>query len=274
MRKVNRNEVPIPSRLQNLTSTNIAHLNDHKKISNSVYGHSDVKYSLQNLYFDKCYICEKDVSNGSYDVEHYLPKRHFPTLGYTWSNLHKSCEGCNLAKEKAEFLITDDNGIITDIKLLDPSSHEYCIYDYVRFDIDSKAELVPDGSEACVITKAEQTIKYLNGEVDSNYSKALPYSRSRSANYFLRFASEILIPNKARLREIKLNIDTYQAPVTGTDLEVDQHICQHLINADNEYLSDSAFFSRCTKAQLFPALKINYQQMTVIKETMRRALNL
>jgi 5-methylcytosine-specific restriction endonuclease McrA len=103
MNKVDRADVPIPDRLLNLTSVNQQHLSDYKKISNSVYAHNDVKISLQMLYSDKCYICEKDISSGEYDVEHYLPKKHFPHLGYTWENLHKACEGCNLAKEHDNF---------------------------------------------------------------------------------------------------------------------------------------------------------------------------
>lgn len=80
MRKVDRSSVPFPNRLlqQNLTEDNLAHLENYKQINSSIYSHQDVKNSLKMLYFDKCYICEGDISSGDYDVEHYLPKRHFP----------------------------------------------------------------------------------------------------------------------------------------------------------------------------------------------------
>ncbi|MBE4398809.1 hypothetical protein HJ025_18905 [Vibrio parahaemolyticus] len=163
MRKVDRSSVPFPNRLlqQNLTEDNLAHLENYKQISGSIYGHQDVKNSLKMLYFDKCYICEGDISSGDYDVEHYLPKRYFPQLGYTWQNLHKACTGCNLAKENKNFFVTDEEGNVTDIKLLDPSSLEYDIADYICFTIDSKAERVDIGQNPIVITKAINTIHYL-----------------------------------------------------------------------------------------------------------------
>ncbi|MEF1175263.1 hypothetical protein REH73_23155, partial [Vibrio sinaloensis] len=162
MRKVNRSLVTTPNKLINLTDTNLQQLTSHTTISSAVYRHQDVKDSLAELYFEKCYICECDVKN-AYKVEHYLPKKYFPNLGYSWDNLHKSCEGCNLAKEHASFFKTDDNNNVVDILLLDPSSNSYDINDYIRFNINSVAELVNVGTVPEVIEKAKNTIKYLNG---------------------------------------------------------------------------------------------------------------
>jgi uncharacterized protein (TIGR02646 family) len=104
MRNVDRASVPTPNNLQNLTVINQGHLANSNSISTAVYGHKNVKASLQRLYHDKCYVCECDVSAGRYVVEHYLPKQHFPNLGYTWTNLHKACNQC---KNTAIFDIKD-----------------------------------------------------------------------------------------------------------------------------------------------------------------------
>lgn len=274
MRKVDRTSVPIPSRLQNLTEVNREHLTNHLNISGSVYAHNDVKRSLQMLYFDKCYICEGDISSSEYDVEHYLPKQKFPHLGYTWSNLHKACSGCNLAKEKKGFFIQDEGGTIIDIKLLDPSNPNYEIADYLSFDINSKAIEKGLGIEPAVRFKAQNTVFYLNGGYDSEYGKGLCYLRSSKALNFTRFCVEKLIEHRARLKEIKVGVDSYVAPEDGGQLEIDQNICQSLINADSEYLCDMAPFSTATRVHIFYTLKITYTQLIQIKNKMKQTLEL
>ncbi|MBO4149830.1 hypothetical protein LCD46_00335 [Enterobacter ludwigii] len=273
MRKVNRDSVIFPARLQNLTAENLAHLNNYEQISNSIYAHNDVKQSLGDLYFDKCYICECDVSDEKYDVEHYKPKKLFPHLAYEWSNLHKVCDKCNLAKEKKEFFIYN-NGAVVDINLLDPSSNEYDINEYIRYNVIGLAEIVNIGNNLVVIGKARKTIEYLNGEVSSEYCKRLPFRRSTRQNNFLRFCMEELSDHKNRIREIKLNLSNYTAPLEPEKLESDQHICDKLINAEEIYLSDKSIFSSSTKTNLYPTLNITYAELVQIINKMRFELGL
>lgn len=274
MRKVNRTQFSIPNRLQNLTVINTEQLNDSKTISNSVYGHDDVKYSLTQLYFEKCYICECDVSSERYDIEHYLPKKHFPQLGYTWSNLHKSCEGCNLAKESNDFAITDDAGKFIDIKLLDPSSTNYDINDYIKFDLDSKAELVGRGHDALVIEKAINTIRYLNGGDKSVYGKGLPYLRENRSKKFLQYCVEFLVEHKPRIRQIILDVDHYTSPENRRELIADQEICHRISAIDLLFLADKAPFSTNVRAQLYPTLKMHYDLLKIMREKMSEVLRM
>lgn len=274
MRKINRALATYPERLNNLTEDNLLHLQNHRNISNSIYAHDDVKNSLQELYFDKCYICENDVSSGSYDIEHYRPKKHFPLLGYTWDNLHKSCDKCNLAKEASEFLIYNTDNKVIDIKLLDPSSVDYDIDHYIRFDIDSLAELVNIGNIPLVKSKAVNTINYLNGKLKSDYGKELPYLRETRAKKFLTFCVDGLVEYRERIRAIKLDIDNYFPPIEPLLLESDIQLCNKLINADHLYLSEKSPFSSCTRVNLFPALKITYIELIKIKEKMRLTLGI
>lgn len=275
MRQVDRSKVPTPACLQNLTPVAKSHLSNHTKISNYIYAHQDVKNSLQLLYHDKCYICECDVSSGRFDVEHYLPKKHFPQFGYTWENLHKSCGGCNLAKEQDSFFFFDANGKRVDVKLLDPSSTSYNIRDYVTFDIDSCAQSAGIGTDATVLQKAQNTILYLNGEFNSAYGKELKFLRSRRSVSFLRFCLDSnLNALKPRVLEIKDDLQNYTAPTASNLLNIDQRLCQLLIICDDEYLSDQAAFSTSVRVHLYPTLNLSYSDLLKIKNKMRTELGI
>lgn len=273
MRKVNRGEVPIPNRLNELTDVNRKQLESHTTVSQSVYAHNDVKRSLNLLYFNKCYICENDVSVERYNVEHFLPKKHFPHLGYDWTNLHKACEGCNLAKEKKELLIKDEEGNIVDISLLDPSSEEYSVSDYITFDHNGIAKTKDDAGDPALFGKASSTVLYLNGETSSRYSHSLPYLRLLRLQNFMKFCVENLNAYKQRIIELKISGEKYEAPL-NEELISDQKLCQLLINLDNEFLSKEAFFSTSTRCILYPLLKITYVELKSIKKIMRVALDL
>jgi hypothetical protein len=136
------------------------------------------------------------------------------------------------------------------------------------------AELVDRGTDPIVIQKAQNTILYLNANYDSSFSKELPYLRNLRTTHFLRFVVEQLIKHKNRVKEIKFNIETYMRPITAEDLQIDEKICQGLINTDLEYLSYKAPFSTSTRAQLYPTLKISYADFVKIKNKMREVLEI
>ena len=250
LRQVSRSQVPTPNRLNNLTENNVIQLQSHSNISQAVYAHNDVKRSLNLLYFDKCYICENDISVGRYNVEHFLPKRHFPHLGYSWSNLHKACEGCNLAKEKKELLIRNEAGDVVDISLLDPSSEAYSISDYITFDHQGKAQRKDTGTDVEVVNKALSTVLYLNGETSSNYSKSLPFSRLKRIQSFTIFCVDNLLSYKQRIIELKMLVGEYDLPL-NTNLISEQKLCQFLINAlsikSNAFVKSPLKVSICAK---------------------------
>ncbi|HHQ4471360.1 MULTISPECIES: HNH endonuclease [Aeromonas] len=130
MRKVNRGAFPVPSNLSTLYA-DVPRLNrEHqdistglvKKAKGNIYAHDNVKLTLQNLYRDKCYICEKNIKN-TYQIEHYLPYSiHFPERAYDWDNLHLSCDKCNKKKIKNQYKLKDinDEKKVLDILILNP----------------------------------------------------------------------------------------------------------------------------------------------------------
>lgn len=274
MRQVDRSSVNAPHNLINLTQANIRQLQNHTTISGAVYRHQNVQDSLQELYFDKCYICECDVSDG-YKVEHYLPKQFFPQLGYEWSNLHKSCEGCNLAKEHNDFFIRDATGNVVDIKLLDPSNPGYVISDYMRFNINSEAELVSIGTDPVLIEKAKNTIKYLNGQYKNEYSKELKYKRENKSKHFLIFFVNELNGFRNIIEQINITgMDQYEAPQNPAELNRHVQLCNKLISLDLVYLSDRSPYSSCTRVSMVQILSMSYQSFVNMKERMRATLGI
>lgn len=71
----------------------------------SIYGHNEVRASLEKLFHDKCAYCEsRHTPCSDWDVEHYRPKGRvaeckshpgYYWLTYVWENLYPVCSHCN-----------------------------------------------------------------------------------------------------------------------------------------------------------------------------------
>ncbi|MEE4359227.1 MAG: HNH endonuclease [Desulfococcaceae bacterium] len=62
-----------------------------------------VKQELKELYHCKCAYCESFMSDDTFTVEHYRPKKgdySYYWLGYEWSNLLPVCQKCNNRKRE------------------------------------------------------------------------------------------------------------------------------------------------------------------------------
>lgn len=270
MLKVDRSSVPVPANLQNLTPDQISHLTDYKKISNSVYGHDNVKSSLQKLYGDKCYICECRVGD-SYDIEHFLPKKHFLSLAYTWDNLHKSCTQCNLAKESAPFLVKDVNDAtrVIDILLLDPSSTYYNIYDYIGSDINGKVVLKDVGTDVRIKEKAEVVVEYLNGKLKKgkfHFQHAINVVNERK-DRLLSFERS-LMKTKSEIREncvnIKRNITAYCEQQDDVAKQLDIETYAFLNTLEIIYLNKNAEYCTFIRNCTIYSLALTYEDILEI----------
>ena len=63
------------------------------------YRKKDVRDQLKKMYSSLCCYCEsKTETTGFGQIEHRLPKKHFPEKTYDWNNLHWSCFRCNHTK--------------------------------------------------------------------------------------------------------------------------------------------------------------------------------
>ena len=57
----------------------------------------EVNAALQEMFFGKCCICEKKVSE-AIEIEHLIPHKENPDLKYDWNNLFLACRHCNNTK--------------------------------------------------------------------------------------------------------------------------------------------------------------------------------
>lgn len=219
-----------------------------------------MKVSLQELYNDKCYICESNVGD-DYDVEHFLPKKHFPQFGYTWENLHKSCAACNLAKESKPFLLTDplDSKKVIDILLLDPSSDSYNIYDYISSDINGRVILQEIGEDPAIKAKAKVVVAYLNGELkkgEYHFQHAINVFNKRKDRIlsFERFMQRVNHNIKDNCLKINSNISNYSVQTNDLAKQLDLDTLSFLSNLNLIYLNNqaeySSFVRRCTLTSL------------------------
>jgi uncharacterized protein (TIGR02646 family) len=73
-----------------------------------IYGATDVKTQLEQVFNHKCAYCECDIRLGAhYDVEHFRPKIDYYWLGYEWTNLLLACHKCNRDSKNTQFPLVD-----------------------------------------------------------------------------------------------------------------------------------------------------------------------
>jgi len=87
---------------------------DEKYSSKSAYNDGDsdkensIKWTLKQIYYNKCAFCESDITNDFGDIEHFRPKNgnedkikkcvntySYYWLAFSWDNLLPSCSRCN-----------------------------------------------------------------------------------------------------------------------------------------------------------------------------------
>ena len=65
------------------------------------YDGEDVKALLAKDHYDKCYICERQLTT-DFQVEHLHSQEHYPDEKYNWDNLFFACSYCN-GRKSANF---------------------------------------------------------------------------------------------------------------------------------------------------------------------------
>jgi len=102
MIKITKNLAKIPKVLQS-NNRQEAFLNNIKEqrfcYGLKLYQTKDIKKELQNIYYNKCAYCEKNISDDPQNIEHYRPKNIYYWLAYSWDNLLLCCSKCNSSKK-------------------------------------------------------------------------------------------------------------------------------------------------------------------------------
>lgn len=111
------------------------------------YKQEDVKQVLIEMYEGLCCYCESPIGVQTYEqIEHLKPKSIFPQFCFEWTNLHLSCQVCNISYKKTNW--DKDNPI------LDPTVDK--IEDFLEIDLES-GEIVPINNNARANTTIEHT---------------------------------------------------------------------------------------------------------------------
>lgn len=108
---------------ENWTKQLMECVNNNQPIPQSLeakYRKPEIKAALIFEANGKCAYCESKVSHVyPGDVEHIIPKSHYPRLMFTWSNLAYACYKCNNAKRAK---------IIKTCKLLNPYKDDTSVH--------------------------------------------------------------------------------------------------------------------------------------------------
>ncbi|HHX8585405.1 TPA: HNH endonuclease [Vibrio diabolicus] len=75
-------------------------------IANKQYNKDDVLKKLKPMFFEKCYLCERDDIQ-DVEVEHFVPHQSNRALKYDWDNLYYSCSRCNSIKSNTHINLLD-----------------------------------------------------------------------------------------------------------------------------------------------------------------------
>lgn len=272
MRKVDRGVTDEPKSLKfkNLTDAKKNHLTNGKHDSD-FYGSDEVWEALRDLYYNKCYICEVDVESDG-EVEHYFPKSERPELGYTWSNLHISCPGCNKAKNNNDFKVFEDDGSLVSMNLLDPSTTDYDINDYMSLNSKLKWTLNDINKGNDFYKKAKQTVKYLNGIRKYKHSYEQYHIRSTAVLAFNTFLSNSVVPNKFILKDIEHNLEHYRKPHERELRKCHKELLNSLEKLHDEYLSSRAEFSTYLRQVFWDSFQWTYDELVEVITVFRREL--
>lgn len=94
-------------------------------IAKNAYNEDDVLKKLRPMFFDKCYLCERDDIQ-DVEVEHFIPHTKNTALKYNWENLYYSCSRCNSIKSSTHINLLDCTNRFYDVgamvKCLMPST--------------------------------------------------------------------------------------------------------------------------------------------------------
>ncbi|WP_455000563.1 HNH endonuclease [Capnocytophaga leadbetteri] len=167
------------------------------------YDGEDVKALLAKDHYDKCYICERQLTT-DFQVEHLHSQEHYPDEKYNWENLFFVCSYCN-GKKSANF-----DGIVNPTK----EAIEEKIVQTLNYD---KADFATDDSSEAI----QQTIVLLNRIFNGKNSIR---KKIKEENFFKEFLSKMNNFEKA------VN-DYLSAPTPET-----KEVIRELLSIEQEFL--------------------------------------
>jgi uncharacterized protein (TIGR02646 family) len=219
MIKIDKSNIPTPAILllegvnETTKNKNLFSLGKFNlSFNNSVYGHSSVKKTLNDLQNDKCCFCERKISAGEPGhIEHYRPKGGYKInsksklikpgyywLAYDFHNLFLSCNKCNTSYKKNYFPLKNENDRAknhnSNIKLEEPLI--LCPSDDIKPHLVFKSEIIKPKNKSL---KGSETIQRIGLNRKYLADDRLTYLKP------LKLLAEIVknSPNNKNAKEIK-----------------------------------------------------------------------
>jgi len=234
MISVNKSILPIPSIFnKEILKTKLAEIISNENGSNikTIYNEESVRVALRNIYGGKCAYCESEINTASFveRVDHYRPKdkiknidkqnvtyidengntvlhKGYYWLGYEWTNLLPTCEGCNLPKSNI-FPLEDEQYRITRFETINGElNREACRLDSIFLrnehplllnpEIDKPEDhlfFLPSGKIKFLTQRGESTIKICKLDRDELIAERKSISDkiiSKIEKYIDRFLSK------------------------------------------------------------------------------------
>ena len=168
------------------------------------YDGEDVKALLAKDHYDKCYICERQLTT-DFQVEHLHSQKHYPDEKYNWENLFFVCSYCN-GKKSANF-----DGIVNPTK----EAIEEKIVQKLNYR-DNKADFIRNDTSKAI----EQTIILLKRIFNGKNA----IRKVREEKFFKEFISKMNNFEKA------IN-DYLSAPTSET-----KEVVRELLSIEQEFL--------------------------------------
>ena len=168
------------------------------------YDGEDVKALLAKDHYDKCYICERQLTT-DFQVEHLHSQEHYPDEKYNWENLFFVCSYCN-GKKSANF-----DGIVNPTK----EAIEEKIVQKLNYR-DNKADFIRNDTSKAI----EQTIILLKRIFNGKNA----IRKVREEKFFKEFISKMNNFEKA------IN-DYLSAPTSET-----KEVVRELLSIEQEFL--------------------------------------
>ena len=168
------------------------------------YDGEDVIDLLAKDHYDKCYICERQLTT-DFQVEHLHSQKHYPDEKYNWENLFFVCSYCN-GKKSANF-----DGIVNPTK----EAIEEKIVQKLNYR-DNKADFIRNDTSKAI----EQTIILLKRIFNGKNA----IRKVREEKFFKEFISKMNNFEKA------IN-DYLSAPTSET-----KEVVRELLSIEQEFL--------------------------------------
>ncbi|WP_315015749.1 HNH endonuclease [Capnocytophaga leadbetteri] len=169
------------------------------------YDGEDVKALLARDHYDKCYICERQLTT-DFQVEHLHSQEHYPDEKYNWENLFFACSYCNGRKsDKFDDIVNPTKEAIEE-KIVQKLNYR-----------DNKADFITNDTSETI----QQTIKLLNRIFNGKQSNLRDFNEKA---FFRDFSARMSVFEQAVY-------DYLSAPTQET-----KEIVRELLSIEQEFL--------------------------------------